>query len=45
MKKEVHRTLQKRARSQKKKKNLTDLADLVRFRKGFEHKALRKLRG
>jgi len=28
-----------------KKKNLADLAGRIRFRAGFDHKALRKLRG
>ena len=29
----------------RKKKNLADLAGRIRFRAGFDHKALRKLRG
>jgi len=40
----VHLALQELVRS-RKKKNLADLSGRVRFRKGFDHKTLRKLRG
>jgi len=40
----VHLALQELVRS-RKKKNLADLAGRIRFRDGFDHKALRKLRG
>lgn len=40
----VHLALEELVRS-RKKKNLADLAGRVRFRKGFDHKAIRKLRG
>lgn len=40
----VHLALQELVRS-RKKKNLADLAGRVHFRKGFDHKAIRKLRG
>jgi Arc/MetJ family transcription regulator len=40
----VHLALEELVRS-RRKKNLTDLAGRVRFRKGFDHKAMRKLRG
>ncbi len=40
----VHLALQELIRS-RRKKNLTDLAGRVRLRKGFDHKAMRKLRG
>ena len=39
----VHLALQELVRS--RKKNLTDLAGRIRFRKDFDPKALRKLRG
>jgi Arc/MetJ family transcription regulator len=40
----VHIALQELVRS-RKKKSLADLAGKIRFRPGFDHKALRKLRG
>jgi len=40
----VHLALEELVRS-RKKKNLLDLAGRIRFRRGFDHKALRKLRG
>jgi len=40
----VHLALQELVRS-RKKKSLTDLAGKIRFRNGFDHKAMRKLRG
>jgi Arc/MetJ family transcription regulator len=40
----VHLALEELVRS-RKKKNLTDLAGRIRFRKDFDHKAARKLRG
>lgn len=40
----VHMALQELVRS-RKKKNLADLAGKIRFRAGFDHKAMRKLRG
>jgi Arc/MetJ family transcription regulator len=40
----VHLALQELVRS-RKKKSLVDLAGRVRFTSGFDHKALRKLRG
>ena len=40
----VHLALQELVRS-RKKKNLTDLAGRIRFRKNFDAKAVRKLRG
>ncbi len=40
----VHLALQELLRS-RKKKDLSELAGRIRFRKGFNHKALRKLRG
>ena len=40
----VHLALQELVRS-RAKKNLADLAGRVRFRQGFDHKELRKLRG
>ena len=40
----VHLALQELVRS-RKKKNLADLAGQIRFRSGFDHKSLRKLRG
>jgi len=40
----VHLALQELVRS-RKKKNLTDLAGRIRFRKDFDHKAMRKMRG
>ncbi len=40
----VHLALQELVRS-RTRKNLADLAGRVRFRKGFDHKAMRKLRG
>jgi Arc/MetJ family transcription regulator len=40
----VHLALQELVRS-RKKKNLTDLSGRIRFRKDFDHKSLRKLRG
>lgn len=40
----VHLALQELVRS-RKKKNLTDLAGRIHFRRGFNHKTLRKLRG
>lgn len=40
----VHLALEELVRS-RRKKNLTDLAGRVRFRKGFDHKTMRKLRG
>jgi len=39
----VHLALEELVRS-RKKKNLADLAGRIRFRDGFDHKALRKLR-
>jgi Arc/MetJ family transcription regulator len=36
--------LQELVRS-RKKKNLADLAGRIQFREGFDHKAMRKLRG
>lgn len=40
----VHLALQELVRS-RKRKNLTDLAGRIRFRKNFDAKAARKLRG
>jgi len=40
----VHLALQEFVRA-RKKKNLLDLAGHIRFRRGFDHKKLRKLRG
>jgi len=40
----VHLALQELVRS-RKKKPLTDLAGKIRFRSGFDHKTMRKLRG
>ena len=40
----VHMALEELVRS-RKKKNLADLAGRIRFRDGFDHKAMRKLRG
>ena len=40
----VHLALQELVRS-RTKKNLADLAGRIRFRQGFDHKAVRKLRG
>lgn len=40
----VHLALQELVRSHKKK-NLADLAGRIRFRHGFDHKEVRKLRG
>jgi Arc/MetJ family transcription regulator len=40
----VHLALEELVRS-RKKKNLADLAGRIRFRPGFDHKTLRKLRG
>lgn len=40
----VHLALEELVRS-RKKKNLLDLAGRIQFRRGFDHKALRKLRG
>ena len=40
----VHVALQELVRS-RKKKNLLDLAGQIQFRRGFNHKTLRKLRG
>lgn len=40
----VHLALQELVRS-RKKKDLAELAGRIRFRSGFDHKALRKLRG
>jgi Arc/MetJ family transcription regulator len=40
----VHVALQELVRS-RKKKPLTDLAGKIRFRNGFDHKTMRKLRG
>lgn len=40
----VHLALQELVRS-RKKKNLADLAGRIRFRTGFDHKSMRKLRG
>ena len=39
----VHIALQELVRS-RKKKPLTELAGKIRFRRGFDHKAMRKLR-
>jgi Arc/MetJ family transcription regulator len=39
----VHLALQELVRS-RKKKPLTELAGKIRFRRGFDHKAMRKLR-
>lgn len=39
----VHIALQELVKS-RKKKPLTDLAGKIRFRRGFDHKAMRKLR-
>jgi Arc/MetJ family transcription regulator len=40
----VHLALEEFVRS-RKKKNLLDLAGRITFRKGFDHKTMRKLRG
>ncbi len=40
----VHVALEELVKS-RKKKNLVDLAGRIRFRDGYNHKALRKLRG
>jgi len=40
----VHLALQEFVRA-RKKKNLLDLAGRIHFRRGFNHKKLRKLRG
>jgi Arc/MetJ family transcription regulator len=40
----VEMALQELVRS-RRKKNLADLAGRIRFREGFDHKAMRKLRG
>jgi len=40
----VHLALQELVRS-RRKKNLTDLAGRIRFRRGFDPKDMRKLRG
>jgi Arc/MetJ family transcription regulator len=40
----VHVALEELVKS-RKKKNLADLAGRIRFRDGYNHKALRKLRG
>lgn len=40
----VHLALQELVRA-RRKKNLADLAGRIRFRKGFDHKRMRKLRG
>ena len=40
----VHLALQELVRSLRKK-SLADLARRIRFRNGFDHKAMRKLRG
>ena len=40
----VHIALQELVKS-RKKKPLTDLAGKIQFRSGFDHKAMRKLRG
>lgn len=40
----VHLALEELVRS-RKKKSLTELAGRIRFRKDFDHKATRKLRG
>jgi len=40
----VHLALQELVRSHKKK-NLADLAGRIRFKKGFDHKVMRKMRG
>lgn len=40
----VHLALQELVQS-RRKKNLADLAGRIRLRKGFDHKAMRKLRG
>ena len=40
----VHIALQELVRS-RKKKSLADLAGKIRFRPGFDHKSVRKLRG
>jgi Arc/MetJ family transcription regulator len=40
----VHIALEELVRS-RKKKSLADLAGKIRFRSGFDHKTLRKLRG
>lgn len=40
----VHLALRELVRS-RRKKNLIDLAGRIRFRKGFDHKDVRKLRG
>jgi Arc/MetJ family transcription regulator len=40
----VHLALEELVRS-RKKKPLTDLAGKIRFRSGFDHKKMRKLRG
>jgi Arc/MetJ family transcription regulator len=40
----VHLALQELVRS-RKKKNLADLAGTIQFRKGFDPKSMRKLRG
>jgi len=40
----VHLALEELIRS-RKKKNLVDLAGRIQFRRGFDHKAMRKVRG
>ena len=40
----VHLALQELVQS-RRKKNLADLAGRIRLRKGFDHKAMRKMRG
>jgi Arc/MetJ family transcription regulator len=40
----VHLALEELVRS-RKKKNLADLSGRIQFRDGFDHKAMRKLRG
>ena len=41
----VQLALKELVRSRRKKRNLADLAGRIRFRAGFDHKRLRKLRG
>ena len=41
----VHLALRKLIRSRRKKKNLADLSGRIRFRKNYDHKTARKVRG
>ena len=40
----VHLALEELVRA-RKKKNLADLSGRIRFRRGFDHKTMRKMRG